>query len=230
MGKRKYFNKGVLKGTVVRSEVVEYESKNGKGKGRFLSMEVNTGDGNRIKATVFNNASNPTKAQDLHDQFPVNSKVDVSGNVRESEFTTKSGRKGLDRSVSVMSVKTLKDDTRTNGTFIIQGDVEKIRETEDGSEITVRLDTSYEDKTTKKRIEREERFTLNADTDVTDELYDLDVNKGCNAKFKGVILNRLEFDDYGDIIANVQMFKVEKVEDVLQPDDIEDEEDLPFDV
>lgn len=223
MGKRKYFNKGLLKGAVAKSELIEFNGKAGKAK--FLAIEINTGDSNRVKATFFPTASNATKAKDIHEAYKVGDMVELSGNVREREWE-KNGKKGIDRSVAGMTVKAMKEGAKTNATFILQGDVQKVKESEDGGILVIRLDTSYEKDG--KKIEQEEIFNLVLDEDGMELVDDLDVAIGCNVKCKGLILNKLEFDDYGDVIDNVQMFKIDKIEDVLQPDEIEDDEEVDF--
>lgn len=225
MSKAKYFNKGVLKGTVAKSELIDFDGKTGKSK--FLSVEIFTGNSNRIKATVFPTKTNPSKPQELNKEYPVNSVVEISGNVRESEYESKNGgKKGIDRSVSAIAFRPLASDVKHNATFILQGDVLKIKEVADGVEITIEVQNEYE-KDGEKKVSTES-FTLAGDKSIIELISDVDLNKGCNAKFKGLILNKLEFDDYGDIVGSVQKFQVEKIEDVLQADELGNEEEVPF--
>lgn len=226
MTKVKFFNKGLLKGKLVKSELVEYESRTGKNV--FLSVEVDTGDSNKIKGTVFPTKKNPNKPKELKESFPIGSLVTVSGTVNEKEFETQSGRIGIDRSVNAFSITTLTDDTKCGATFIIQGIVDKMREVSDGIEIQVRYDETYQPEG-KDEVTRSAIFTLTLPENKADLIDDLDVEVGCNAKFKGFIFNQLEFDDFGDIIGNVQMFQVAKIENVIPADELlEDEEELPF--
>lgn len=221
MSKAAFFNKGLLKGKLIKSELVSWE-KDGK-KGDFLSLEVDTGNSNKVKATLFPTKSNPNKHKEIFEAYPIGAMVEVSGNVNEREYEA-NGKRGVDRSLSAFTVKSLDDEKEPNATFIIQGIVESVKETNEGVSIKVRLDESYEKDG--KTVEKDPLyFTLQGD--VSDQLDELDVVKGCNAKFKGRIYNKLEFDDYGDITGNVQMFQIDKIENVIQPDDLEEEE-LPF--
>jgi hypothetical protein len=226
MPKATFFNKGLLKGTLSKSEIVKFEGKGGKKGGSFLSLEVATGNGNKIKGTIFPTKSNPQKHTELHATYPVNSKVEVSGRIQEQEFESKSGKKGIDRSVGATSIKTLTDE-KQGATFILQGIVEKVKETSDGILVTVRYDETYENDK-KEEITRSEEYNLVVEDE--DLISDNDVVKGCNAKFKGRILNSLEYDEYGDITGSIQAFKVEKVENVISPDDLVTEEEPEIEI
>jgi hypothetical protein len=224
MAKRNYFNKGMLKGTVVRNEIVKY--KNAKGvEGSFLALEVNCGGNNKVQASVFNTKSNPTKAQEMSDSFPLGTKVEVSGNVQERDYETESGKKGTSRSVGAMTIRPLTDDSKIGATFLLQGDVLKIVETDNGGLVTIEIDTSYED-ANKNKIERKETFVLTADEEVYKKMEEEDVHKGCNAKFKGYIITSVEYDDFGDIVGNISMFTLAELDSVVAKDDIEDAPDL----
>lgn len=222
MAKANFFNKGLLKGKMVKSEIVSWEK--GDRSGEFLALEIDTGDNNRIKSTIFPTRSNPNKHKEMLEKYPVGSMVEVSGNVQEREYEKNGGGKGVDRSVQGFTIRPLRDESKTMATFIIQGIVEKIKEVSDGVEVLVRVDDSYEKNG--ETITRSEYFTLEGD--VADLIFDLDVVTNCNAKFKGKIFNKLEFDDYGDIVGNVQMFYIEKIENVIPPDElVEADEEFP---
>jgi hypothetical protein len=227
MSKRNYFNKGTLRGTVTRNEMVEMKDKEtGSVKGKFLSLEVDCGGNNKVQTTVFNSQANPNKAQELSDQFPVGAKVEVSGNTQEREYKTDSGKTGVNRGVSGMSVRPLPAEGKINATFLLQGDVLKILEREDGGIIAVEVDNSYTDKRTQKKVERKDVFTLTLDKVVYEQAENLEVHKGCNAKFKGKIITAVEFDDYGDIIGNISMLKLDKIEEVVPKSELEDAPDF----
>lgn len=227
MAKAKFFNKGLAKGTVSKSEIVKFKNKK-KEDSYFLAMEVATGNGNKVKITHFPSKANPDRHQEAFDNFPVGSLVEVVGSVTEREYENKSGKKVVDRGLSANSFKPLIDETKTGATFIIQGIITKMREMEDGVEVTVNVDTSYTDKDNN-IVEQDEDFRLTGDSDILELMEELDAETGCNAKFKGRMINQLEFDDYGDIISSSNMFKIERVEDVIEKDDlIEEEEELGF--
>lgn len=225
MAQARYFNRGTLRGIVSKSDLIEYTGKNGKDK--FLAVEVNTGGTNKVKATFFNNKSNPNKAQELHEQYPVNSKVEVTGAIGEREFEGNNGKKGIDRSLSGFSLRAKREEAKDGAFFIFQGMVQRIVETEDGAKVTVLYVEEYEN-AQKEKVTREETVTLHADHDVVELISDVDLTTGCNAKFKGQILNKLEFDEYGDVIDNIQMFKIDKIEDVVQKDELTEGEKLDF--
>lgn len=224
MTQAKYFNKGTVRGTLTKCDIVEYEKDGNKGK--FLSLEVTT-EGNRIKGNIFNTKKNPNLVDELHDAFPINKKVEITGRVQEREYETQTGKKGIDRSLSVMTLKDMPENTKEGAKFILQGIVDKIKEVDSGVEIIITVDNSYK-KEDGELVEREDTFTLHGNKDIVDLIDDLDVNKGCNAKFKGQILNKLIFDDYGDIEDSIQMFLVEKIENVVQKDDLEEQEEVSF--
>ena len=225
MAKVVYFNKGLLKGEIVKSEIIKYEGKDGKDGGEFLSLEVGTGNGNRIKATLFPTKSNPNKHTEMLNSYPVGTMVEVVGTVNEKEYES-NGRKGIDRSISAYSIRPLKDGVVSNATFIIQGIVQSIKEVEDGVQVKVEFIDSYEKD---EQVIYKDPVIFTLEGDVADLIDENDVVKGCNAKFKGKIFNTLEFDDYGDIVGNIQMFQIDKIESVIDPDELEDEdEELPF--
>ena len=218
MSKATFFNKGLLKGKLTKCEIISYD-KNGN-KGEFLSLEVSTGSGNKVKATMFPTKKDPKKHLEMKSTYPVNSMVEISGNISEKEYDS-NGRKGIDRSLGAMSIRTLIDESKMMATFIMQGIVERIRETSDGAVVVVRYDNTYTN-ASNVEVTNTEHFTLTLDDGglINEE----DVVVGCNAKFKGKIFNSLEFDDYGDIVGNVQAFKVDKIENVIQPEDLVEEE------
>lgn len=222
MAEKVFFNRGILKGELTKSELIDFNSK--KGKDKFLSIEVNTGDGNRVKATVFPSKKNPTKPRDLNASYPVGTMVNVSGSVNEREYEKQNGGTAIDRSLNAFSVNHMKDSDKEGATFIIQGTVDNMRETQDGIQVVVKYDETYTPEG-KSEETKSTYFTLVVPEDDADIIDELDVEVGCNAKFKGFILNQLEFDDFGDIIGSVQMFKVAKIENVISADDLED---LPF--
>lgn len=228
MAKPNYFNKGLLKGRVVKAEIVEFEGREGKDGGSFLSIEVESGNGNKNKATLFPSKKAPNKHREMLSSYPVGSMVEVSGSVNEKPFKSSSGKEGIDRSVSAFSIRPL-GDGKSGATFIIQGIVSApVRETEDGVVVKVDFIDSYEGQDGKTVKKDPVTFTLEGGSDIAEMADDLSVVKGCNAKFKGQIINSLEFDDYGDIIGSTQMFKIEKIENVIDPSDLEeDEEDMP---
>lgn len=223
MPKPIFFNKGIAKGKLTKSEIVTFE-KNGKG-GEFLSLEIEAGTGNRIKATVFPTLKNARKHIDIYTEFPVGSYVEVSGNVQEREFESKSGQTGIDRSISAFNVKPMKDGDTQGAVFILHGIIDSIKETSTGTKVTLLLKNDYEKDGT--IITRPDSFFhLESPLDLKSEF---DIYKGCNVKFKGRILNELTFDDYGDITGNTRMFLIEKVENIVEPDELkEEDEDLPF--
>lgn len=221
MGKPSYFNKGTAKGIIKKAEIIEFDSKQaGKGKGKFLSLEINTGGTNRVKCTVFGTKTSPSKPQDFLLQFPVGSKVEAVGNVKEAEFETNNGKKGIDRSISVNSIKPLTGE-EMNASFILQGIVSKIKDKDGQLEVSVDIDSSYTpDGGT--LVERIDNYNLIIEEEYV-ELLDLtDLEKGCNAKFKGRIINELELDEYNDVKSSKQMFKVQLVENIITKDDLED--------
>lgn len=225
MPQAKFFNKGTLRGLVSKSELVEFDGKNGKNK--FLTIEVNTDGGtNKIKAVIFSSKSNPSKAQEFHEQYPVGSQVEVAGKIGERAYES-NGRKGVDRSLAAHSVREMREDAKQGATFIFQGIVEKIKEVDGGANVTVRYEETYTPEG-KEAITKQESITLFADESGVETMEDNDVVKGCNVKFKGKIFNMLEFDEYGDIVDNVQMFKIDKFEDIIQKDDITEPEQLDF--
>lgn len=227
MAKAKFFNKGLAKGTVSKSEIVTFKNKNGV-ESSFLSMEVATGNGNKTKITHFPSKANTARHQEAYENFPVGSMVEVVGSVSERAYDNKAGKQVLDRGLSANSFKPLIDTTKTGATFIIQGIITKMRETEDGVEVAVNVDTSYTNKDNKV-IEQSENFNLTGDSEIHELMESVDAVVGCNVKFKGRMVNQLEFDDYGDIVASTNMFKVERVEDVIEKDDlIEETEELGF--
>lgn len=222
MSKVKSFNKGMAKGTLVKSELIEYENKKTKAKQKFLAMEVDTGDNNKVKAVVFPTQKNPMKPKEIFDQYPVGSRVDVSGSVQEKEFESKNGNKGIDRSLGAFSVKMLESD-KTMAPFILQGLANKVKEVDGGFEVTIDVDNSYEKDG--KTIEQSDSFTVFVPESLEDDMED--VVPKCGVKFKGQLLNRLEFDDYGDILGDTRMFQVEKIEDIVDPDVIAEMEEKP---
>lgn len=224
MSKANFFNKGIVKGKLIKSKIVEW-SKNDR-KGKFLSMEVDTGRNNRVKVTLFGTKSKPNKHKEIHETYPVGSMVEISGEVEEREFTTQTGAQGIDRSVRAFVVKSLMSEIATNGTFIIQGIVKSVREISGGIQVVVRVDDSYTDKEGNEKVNSKE-FTLSADIEMIETF---DIVKRANAKFKGYILNKLELDEFGDIVGRSEMFKVAKIDKVISPDElIEEDEELPFD-
>lgn len=229
MAAAKFFNKGTLRGTVAKNEIIDFDKKDGSGKGKLLVLEVNTGGTNKVKATFFDSKTNPDKLKEINEGFKPNSKVELSGSITEQE-REHNNRKIVDRGVNAFSIKSKKDGDKDGAFFIYQGTVTKLVETSEGANVTVR----YEDKFTptygeNKGVEqtREQFVTLSADSAAMDVISDVDLVRGCNAKFKGQIFNSLELDDYGDVIGNVQMFAIEKIEDVLQADEIDVLEEKP---
>lgn len=223
----KHYNKGTLKGRVSKSELIEYNSQTGKAK--FLSIEVDTGDKNRVKGVMFPTKSNPNKAIEASQQFPVNSLVEASGNVQEKPYEGKEGKKGgIDRSISVNSIKTLGAEDKHIAAFVLQGIVTKIKEiNDDEAEVELTIDASYTDKN-KVLVVKEDVIHLKADGAALDIIDDLDIEKGDNVKFKGRIFNKLVTDDYGDIVGTVQEFKIDKAEDVIKKDEITKPDEASF--
>ena len=227
MAKAKFFNKGLAKGTVSKSEVITFKNKN-KEDSAFLAMEVATGNGNKVKVTHFPSKANPNRHQEVYENFPVGNMVEVTGNVSERAYENKAGKNVIDRGLSANSFKPLIDETKTGATFILQGIITKLKETEDGVQVLINVDTSYTNKDNKV-IEQSDDFHLEGDSDILELMEELDANVGCNVKFKGRMVNQLEFDDYGDIVSSSNMFKIERVEDVIEKDDlIEETEELGF--
>lgn len=225
MAKAVFFNKGLVKGKVVKADIVKFEGKGDKKGGEFLSLEVDTGSGNKIKSTLFPSKANPNKHTEMLASYPVGSMVEVSGSVNEKEYES-NGKKGIDRSVSAFGIRPLKEDSKPMATFIIQGIVKSVKETNSGAIVKVDFIDSYEKDG---KVIKKDPVTFTLEGDVAEQIDDLSVVKGCNAKFKGKIFNKLEFDDYGDITGNIQMFQIEKIENVIDPDDLEeDDEELPF--
>ncbi|WP_336786911.1 hypothetical protein [Paenibacillus sp. MMO-177] len=231
MAQAKFFNKGTLRGTVAKNEIVEFDKKDNSGKGKLLAMEINTGGTNKVRVTFFDSKANPDKLKDINETWKPNSKVEVSGAITERENEGNNGKKFIERGVNGFTIKAKRDDAKDGAFFIYQGTVTKLVETADGANVTVR----YEDKFTptsgaNKGVEqtREEFITLSANEAAMDVISDVDLSVGCNAKFKGQIFNSLELDDYGDVIGNVQMYLIEKVEDVIQKDEIEEQEKPDF--
>lgn len=222
MSKAKYANRGILKGTLTKCELIDFEGK--KGKGQFLALEVNTGHGNKVQGTVFNTNSNPTKAQDFKAQYREGVNVKVIGSVTEREFESQNGKKGINRGLNVNSIAFLEDGESFNSTFILQGIVNKIKETETGAVVILTIDNSYKNEN-QELVKREDVFNLSIDADNLKVLDKMDVCKGCNAKFKGLIINKLICDDYGDVINSAQMFLIKEVENVIQPEDLEPDEE-----
>ncbi|MGE6227596.1 hypothetical protein [Paenibacillus chitinolyticus] len=231
MAQAKFFNRGTLRGTVAKNEIVDYDKKSGAGKGKLLSMEVNTGGTNKPKVTFFATKSNPDKLTEINETWKTNSKVEVSGSITEREKEGSNGRKFIERGINGFTVKAKREDAKDGAFFILQGIVTKLVETEDGANVTVRYEEKFTPTTGElKDIEqtKEEFFTLTADSAAMEVISDVDLSVGCNAKFKGQIFNALDLDDYGDVIGNVQMYLIEKIEDVLQKDEIDEQEKLDF--
>lgn len=220
MAKAKFFNKGTARGKVTRVEIVEYE---GKKKGHFLSMEVDTLQGNKAKITLFPTESEPNKDKNIKELFPIGSIVEAVGKVVENEFETRTGQKGIDRSISANKVEAYVKDDRYNVTFILQGIVEQIRQIPDGALIKISHDENYTDKEGNLVEKEPSIFNIQATEDL---VFESGIEKGCNAKFKGQILNEIEYDDYGDIVGRSQMFKVEKIDSVVLADDLTNDDDL----
>lgn len=227
MAKAKFYNKGIARGKVTKSDIVNYENKRTKEKGHFLSMEVDSLNGNRVKVTMFPTKTEPNKDKEIKEMFSVGSIVEVTGRVSENEFSTKNGQKGIDRSISANKIETYVKDNKYSITFIIQGIVEQIRQITSGALIKIKYDESYTDENGN-IVEREPSyFNIQATEDL---ILESGLEKGCNAKFKGLILNQVELDEYGDVLGRSQMFKVEKIENIVLADDLFDDdlEESPF--
>jgi len=226
-----YFNKATLKGTVSRSQIIDFDNKKTGGKNSFLSMEINTGKSNKVKTVLFPTANNPNKHNEIASQYPVNSKVEITGKLQEKEYESQSGQKRKDRSVSIISIRPLEDESKIGAKFVLQGLVKKIKESSDGVNIEIDYIESYTPTGSKEKKEVVSSFelTVPGSTEKFDELLDgEDLIKGCNAKFKGIVFNQIEFDDYGDIVGNNRMFAVEKITDIVEPSEIEEPEVMPF--
>lgn len=222
MSKAQFYNKGTMRGTLTKSELVEYNSRSGKDK--FLAIEVTTADGNKGKATIFNTRSNPNKAQSLHQQFPVGTKVEVAGTVKEREYERRDGEVGIDRSINAYHMGQMNPTKREGVLFILQGIIKQIREIPNG--VMIRL--AYEERFTRQsdntEVVNEYLYTLEGDERIAEMVFNGDIQVGCNIKAKGQMLNKLEFDDYGDILGSTQCFSIEKIENIIQPEDLEAEE------
>jgi hypothetical protein len=226
MAKATMYNKGIIRGKLSKAEIVKYKNKKGES-GEFLSLEVNC-KGNRAKATMFASKADPNKIHKVLEAYPVGSLVQINGGVQEKEYKTNSGKTGIDRSVNAFIVQdyTPSNSSPMRASFILQGIVEKIREVSGGGEIKLRVDNIY---TTKDDVEvvTEEYFNLTLSEDMFEIADSMNVAPGCNAKFKGQILNILEEDEYGDIIGSIQSFRVEVIEAVVDKDELDDLEDKP---
>lgn len=227
MAKVKFFNKGTARGKLSKAEIIKYGGGDtGKKAGKLLVVTVDSGKGNKVSGTMFGNESNPTKLEDIVEEFPVGSLVDISGGITE-QVRESNGRDFIDRKMNVFSMRAMREDAKQGAFFIYQGIVESIKRKNDKVTITLRFEESYEAKNgdKKERIEKVTFVTTNEDT--IESIDDMSVAKGDNIKIKGKILNTVEFDDYGDIIDRVQMYEIDKVEDHVAKDDIEEEDEDP---
>lgn len=238
MSKAKFLNKATVRGRVAICDVIEFDIKNGARSGqkdKKLNLVIDTGDNNRVSCTMFNTAKEPSKVQATAAEFPKGTMVEVSGRVVE-QVNEEKGR--TYRSVSIISIQpfTAEDGKKPSATFVIHGIVTKFANKDKGAVLAVRVDNTYTPQTgpnAGKEQKKSETFTLSADTKTSEILEEAGVTKQCNAKFSGYIINKFETDEFNEIIDSKNEFKIAKVKDVVDKDDLtEDDEDdkaeMPF--
>ena len=147
--------------------------------------------------------------------------VRIKGRSSENKYISKkSGREVVSNNITVSSIAPESDPAKQKIVFNFSGVVDNISESTDGNEMKIRLGFI--------RSNRDGEYLgmdfneVVARGDVKEQLEDKDIERRSLVRVSGVILNKREYDYYENFKGTVREMRVEQVNSVVSPDDVDD--------
>lgn len=211
----KFYANCSVKGSVDSIEKKENKSKTTGENFEVLNFAIESGE-NKIRGKFLNSKARPNLVNELNRQYKRGDKVGVSGRLIERHYLNNQNQDAVDKTPIFFNISDMGDDEKDISTFMIQGYVARMKETDDGV-YKIYFDVLNEDKD---GVITVETFETEADEDLVAEFADHGFDEKSYAKVAGFMVNKFILDEFNQVIDSKRGLEIKKLYSCVAEDDV----------